>query len=113
EVTPLFWFILIADLSVIFAFAVLTFRSPALFVGVIILWFALQRIVVALIAPHVTPDVVRLLLTYKEGFYLILLAAGAATIAVRHLRGERALPAILPPDVIAGVFLALLALHFI
>src|SRR5207245_5048823 len=55
EVTMIFWLILIADLLLIFATAVFTFRSPALFVGVIILWFALQRLTIALIAPHVTP----------------------------------------------------------
>jgi hypothetical protein len=113
EVTPLFWLTLIGDLVLLFGFAVATFRTPALFIGVIILWFALQRLTIALVAPHVSPDVVRLLLTYKEGFYLILLAAAAITVALRHLHGERALPAILPPDVIAVAFLGLLALHFI
>lgn len=113
EATPLFWLALIGDLLLLFAVAVATFRSPALFVGVIIVWFALQRLVIALIAPHVTPDVVRLLLTYKEGFYLILLAAAAATVALRHLRGETALPVVLAADVIAVAFLGLLALHFI
>ena len=113
EVNLPFWLALIGDLLLLFAFAVATFRSPAAFVGVIILWFAVQRLMIALIAPHVTPDVVRLLLTYKEGFYLILLAAAALTLALSHLRGERALPAILPSDVIAVAFLSLLALHFI
>ena len=113
EVTPLFWLVLLADLVLLFAVAVATFRTPALFVGVIILWFALQRLVVALIAPHVSPDLVRLLLTYKEGFYAILLAAGAASVAMRQLRGERALPVVLAADFIALGFLAWLALVFI
>ncbi len=113
EVTPLFWLTLIVDLVLLFVFAVVTSRSPALFIGVIILWFALQRLVVAVIAPHVSPDLVRLLLTYKEGFYLILLAAAALTLAVRHQRGERALPAILPADAVACAFLGLLVLHFV
>jgi hypothetical protein len=113
EVTPLFWLVLIADLVMLFALAVATFRTPALFIGVMIIWFALQRFIVALIAPHVSADLVRLLLTYKEGFYLILLAAAAVSLAMRHLRGERALPALLAADAIAVAFLAWLAVVFI
>ena len=113
EVTPLFWFILIADLVLLFGVAVATFRTPALFIGVMIIWFALQRLVVALIAPHVSADLVRLLLTYKEGFYMILIAAGAVSLAVRQLRGERALPALLAADAIAVAFLAWLGVVFI
>ena len=78
-----------------------------------IIWFALQRLVVALIAPHVSADLVRLLLTYKEGFYLILLAAGAVSLAMRQLRGERALPAVLAADAIAVAFLAWLGVLFV
>jgi len=113
EVTPLFWLVLIADLVLLFAVAVATFRTPALFIGVMIIWFALQRFIVALIAPHVSADLVRLLLTYKEGFYLILLAAAAVSLAMRHLRGERALPAMLAADAVAVVFLAWLGIVFI
>jgi hypothetical protein len=113
EVTPLFWLVLIADLVLLFGVAVATFRTPALFVGVMIIWFALQRIMVALIAPHVSADLVRLLLTYKEGFYLILIAAAAVSLAMRHLRGERALPVLLAADAIAVAFLAWLGLVFI
>ena len=78
-----------------------------------ILWFALQRLVVALIAPHVSADLVRLLLTYKEGFYLILIAAGAVSVAMRQLRGERVLPAVLAADAIAVAFLAWLGVLFV
>jgi hypothetical protein len=113
EVTPFFWLVLIADLVLLFGVAVATFRTPALFVGVMIIWFALQRIVVALLAPHVSADLVRLLLTYKEGFYLILLAAAAVSLAMRHLRGERALPVLLAADAIAVAFLAWLGVVFI
>jgi hypothetical protein len=113
EVTPLFWLVLIADLVLLFAVAVATFRTPALFIGVMIIWFALQRFIVALIAPYVSADLVRLLLTYKEGFYFILLAAAAVSLAMRHLRGERALPALLAADAIAVAFLAWLAVVFI
>jgi hypothetical protein len=113
ESKALFWLILIADLVLLFLVAVATFRTPALFIGVMILWFALQRIVVAIIAPHVSADFVRLVLTYKEGFYLILLAAAAIGVAVRHQRGERALPVLLACDSIAIAFLGWLALVFI
>lgn len=113
EVTPLLWAILVGDLLLLFAFAVATFRSPAVFVGVIVIWFALQRLVVALISPDVTPDVVRLLLTYKEGFYLILLAAAALAVALRRWRGEDSLPIVLSVDVIAVAFLGFLALRFL
>jgi hypothetical protein len=111
--TPLFWLLLITDLVWLFAVALATFRTPALFIAVIIIWFALQRIVIALLAPHISADLVRLLLTYKEGFYLILVAAGAISVAVRHLRGERALPILFAADVIAVAFLGWLALVFI
>ena len=113
EVTPFFWFLLIADLVLLFAVASATFRTPALFIGVIIIWFALQRIVVALLAPDISADLVRLLLTYKEGFYLILVTVGAITVAVRHLRGERAIPALFAADVVAIAFLGWLAVVFI
>src|SRR5947208_8817250 len=113
EVTPFFWFLLIADLVLLFAVASATFRTPALFIGVIIIWFALQRIVMALLAPDISADLVRLLLTYKEGFYLILVTVGAITVAVRHLRGERAIPALFAADVVAIAFLGWLAVVFI
>ncbi|HEV8575055.1 MAG TPA: hypothetical protein VGR43_10165 [Dehalococcoidia bacterium] len=113
EVTPLFWLILVADLVLLFGLAVATFRTPALFIAVMLLWFALQRFVVALIAPHVSADLVRLLLTYKEGFYLILVASGVVSVAMRQLRGERALPALLAADFVAVAFLGWLALVFI
>jgi hypothetical protein len=113
EVTPLFWLVLIADLVLLFGVSVATLRTPALFIGVMILWFAFQRLVVALIAPHVSADLVRLLLTYKEGFYLILIAAGAIILAMRHLRGERALPPVLAADAIAVALLAWLGVVFI
>ena len=113
EVTPLFWSILMADLILLFAVAVATFRTPALFVGAMVLWFVLQRLTVALISPHVSADLTRLLLTYKEGFYLILLATGAVSVVVRYQRGERALPALLAADALAVAFLGWLALVFI
>ncbi|TMB68238.1 MAG: glycosyltransferase family 2 protein [Chloroflexi bacterium] len=113
DVSPVFWLLLIADLVVLFGVALATFRTPALFIAVIIIWFALQRIVVALLAPHISADLVRLLLTYKEGFYMILVAVGACTVAIRYLRGDRALPALFAADAIALAFLGWLALIFI
>jgi len=109
----MFWLVLITDLVLLFGVALATFRTPALFIGVIIIWFALQRLVVALLAPHISADLVRLLLTYKEGFYLILVAAGVISVAVRQLRGEQALPALFVADIIALLFLGWLALVFI
>jgi hypothetical protein len=97
----------------LFGVAVATFRTPALFIGVIIIWFALQRIVVALLAPHISADLVRLLLTYKEGFYLILVAVGAIGVIARQMRGERALPTLFAADAIALALLGWLALVFI
>ena len=113
EVTAVFWLVLISDLVLLFGVAVGTFRTPSLFIGIMVLWFALQRLVVALVAPHVSADLVRLLLTYKEGFYLILVASGALSVFMRHFRGERALPIVLAVDMIALAFLAWLALVFI
>jgi len=97
----------------LFGVALATFRTPALFIGVIIIWFALQRIVVALLVPHISADLVRLLLTYKEGFYLILVAVGAIGLAARQMRGERALPTLFAADAIALALLGWLALVFI
>jgi len=113
DVSPVVWLLFITDLLLLFAVALATFRTPALFIAVIIIWFALQRFVVALLASHIDADLVRLLLTYKEGFYLILLAVGAITVAVRHLRGERAIPALFAADVVAIAFLGWLAVVFI
>jgi len=111
--TPVFWLVLIADLLLLFALAVATFRQPVIFVGIVVLWFALQRLVIALVAPHVSADVVRLLLTYKEGFYFILVVAAALGLALRHLRGEAALPPLLAVDLAAIAFLGLLLVHFL
>ena len=113
HVTAIFWFVLIADLVLLFAVAVGTFRTPSLFIGIMVLWFALQRLVVALVAPHVSADLLRLLLTYKEGFYLILVASGVLSVSMRHFRGEHALPVILAVDIVAVAFLGWLALVFI
>jgi len=113
EVSAIFWLALVLDLTALFAFAVVTWRRPVMMVGVIVLWFALQRLVIALLAPHVSADVVRLLLTYKEGFYLALLAAAGLTLALGLRRRERALPALLPADLAALALLGLLALHFV
>jgi hypothetical protein len=109
----LFWLVMVADLVLLFGVAVATFRTPALFVAIMVIWFALQRLVVALVAPEVSADLVRLLLTYKEGFYLIVLAAGAIGVAVRHQRGEEALPVLLAGDYLAVAFLGWLAIHFV
>lgn len=46
-----FWLILILDLVLLFLFALITRRQPVLFVGILVLWFALQRLVIALVAP--------------------------------------------------------------
>lgn len=113
EVSFVFWALLIADLVLLFAVALATIRTPALFIGVIVIWFALQRIVIAVLAPHISADLVRLLLTYKEAFYLILVAAGAAGVAARQLRGERALPTLLAADLLGLAFLGWLAVVFI
>ena len=113
EPTPAFWAVLVLDLVALFVFAVVTISRPALFIGVLILWFALQRLVVALVAPHVDADTVRLLLTYKEGFYFILPAAAAVALYLRWRRGERALTPLLAADVVAVTWLGLLALHFL
>jgi len=113
EVSFILWGVLIGDLLLLFVFATATARQPAFFIGIVVLWFALQRFVVALIAPHVSADVVRLLLTYKEGFYLILFAAAALTTCLRYLSSERALPPLLLADAVAVAFLGLLALHFV
>lgn len=113
EATALFWSILILNLILLFGLALLTLGKPAILLGVIVLWFALQRFIVALLAPHVSADVVRLLLTYKEGFYLVLVAAAAVAVLLRHAGGQRALCPLFLADVLAGAFLALLAIHFL
>lgn len=113
DATPVFWFVLVADLVLLFALAAATFRRPVVFLGIVVLWFALQRLVIALVAPHVSADVVRLLLTYKEGFYFILVAAAVVGVALRQLRGEAAMPPLLAADLAAVAFLGLLLIHFL
>lgn len=113
QVTFGFWLILILDLVLLFLFALVTLRQPVLFVGLLVLWFALQRLVVALIAPHVSAETVRLLLTYKEGFYLILLAAGVGALFIRYRRGGAAFTPTLAVDLLALAFLLLLAVEFL
>jgi hypothetical protein len=110
--TPAFWLVLVLDLVLLFLFALATLSRPVLFIGVLVLWFALQRLVIALIAPHVSAETVRLLLTYKEGFYLILLAAGAGALVIRYRRGEAAFAPILAADLLALALLVLLAVEF-
>lgn len=113
EATALFWLILILNLILLFGLALLTLGKPAILLAVIVLWFALQRFIVALLAPHVSADVVRLLLTYKEGFYLVLVAAAAVAVLLRQVGGQRALSPLFLADVLAGAFLALLAIQFL
>ena len=113
QVTFGFWLILILNLVLLFLFALITRRQPVLFVGVLVLWFALQRLIVALIAPHVSAETVRLLLTYKEGFYLILLATGAAALFIRYRKGGAAFTPTLAVDLLAITFLLLLAVEFL
>ena len=113
EARPALWIVLILDLVVLFLFALATLRQPVLFVGVLVLWFALQRLVVALIAPHVSAETVRLLLTYKEGFYFILLAAGAGALVIRYRRREAAFTPVLAADLLAIAFMLLLAVEFL
>src|SRR3990172_5725626 len=45
--------VLVADLVALFAFALATLSRPAVFIGVLVLWFALQMLAVAIAAPHV------------------------------------------------------------
>lgn len=111
--TPLFWTILIADLTLLFLFALATGRRPALFVGVLVLWFSVQRLAVALAAPHVEADTVRLLVTYKEGFYFILIASAALTFGRRLREGSPAPTPLMPADVLALALLVLLGVAFL
>jgi len=113
EATAFFWFTLIADLVLLFAFAVATFRKPLLFVGLLTVWFVVQRLLLALVAPHVSADVLRLLFTYKEGFYMILLAAAAVGILFAYRRGERSFTPIMLADVLALALLALLTVSLL
>lgn len=111
--TPVLWAILIADLIFLFLFALATGRRPALFAGVLVLWFAVQRLAVALVAPHVEADTVRLLVTYKEGFYFILIASAAVTFGRRLREGSPAPTPLMLADVLALALLVLLGVAFL
>jgi|GEM_PF-990597 len=113
DTTPLFWSILVLDTIVLFVLSLLTFGKPAILVGVFILWFALQRVIIALLAPHISADLVRLLLAYKESFYLILVAAGFIAVFLRYFWGHRELSPVFVADALAVGFLALLGLQFL
>jgi len=113
EATAFFWFALVADLVLLFAFAVATFRRPLLFVGLLMVWFVVQRLVLALVAPHVSADVLRLLFTYKEGFYMILFAAAAAGAVFIYHRGERSFTPVMLADILALALLALLTVSLL
>jgi len=107
------WGVLVADLVALFVFLLLTWQRPVLFFGLLVLWFALQRILVAVLAPDVSGDMVRWLLVYKEGFYVVLVAAGAFLLAARWLTGRRELTLVLAADLLALAFLATLAVAFL
>ncbi|HXG36206.1 MAG TPA: hypothetical protein VNL15_04490, partial [Dehalococcoidia bacterium] len=107
------WALLVTVLVLLFVFTMVTFQRPAVFITVFVLWFALQRVLVAVVAPEVDADMVRLLLVYKEGFYLVLPAAGVAYLTVRYLTGQGRFTSILLADVLAVLFLALLAVSFL
>ncbi len=111
--TPAFWAVLIGDLVALFFFALATFRHPAVFVGAMVFWFALQRLTIALLAPHVQADTVRLLVTYKEGFYFVLLAAAGLTFLRRLRQGQRDIAPLYLVDVLAVALAALVALSFL
>jgi len=113
EPTPVFWGVLVADLVALFAFALFTLSRPVLFIGVLVLWFALQRLVVAIVAPHVEADTVRLLITYKEGFYMVFLVAAAALLLGRIRAGSREMTSVLAADFVALLLLVLLAVELL
>lgn len=108
-----FWTVMIAGLVLLFLFALATSRRPALFIGILVLWFALQRFVIALVSPHVDAGTVRLLVTYKEGYYFILVTAAAISFALRSHRSGREMPPVLLADVLAGTLIVLLAVSFL
>ncbi len=110
---PAFWAVLIGDLIALFFFALATFQRPAIFVGAMVFWFALQRLAIALLAPHVQADTVRLLITYKEGFYFVLLAAAALTFLRRLRQDQHNVTTIYLADVLALALTALVALSFL
>src|SRR3990172_7463038 len=104
--------VLVVDLAALFAFALAKLSRPAVFIGVLVLWFALQRLAVAIVAPHVDADTVRLLITYKEGFYIVLLAAGVVLTLRRLLAGSTEFTPVLAADIVALGLLVLLAIEF-
>jgi hypothetical protein len=110
---PAVWAVLVLDLVALFTFAVATHSRPALFLGVLFFWFGLQRIFIAILSPHVDADSVRLLLTYKEGFTLILPAAAAGGVYLRWKMGEAALTLLVLTDALAVAWLSLLVVHFV
>jgi hypothetical protein len=112
EPTGVFWTAVVLDLVALFAFTAFTYERPALFVGVLVLWFAAQRLVVALVAPYVDGDMVRALLTYKEGYYFILPAAATTALCLRWRRCEQTITPLLIADVVAVTWLGILAVHF-
>lgn len=107
------WAVLVIDLIALFVFLLATWQRPVLFLGLLVVWFAVQRILVAALAPDVSPDMVRWLLVYKEGFYVVLVAAGALLLAARWLVGRREMTPVLVADVLALAFLATLAIEFL
>lgn len=108
-----FWAVLVTNLVLLFVLAVLTLGRPVVFIGTLVIWYSVQRFVVAVVAPEVEPDTVRLLITYKEGFYLILVAAAAVWLTAAYARGERTLTPIFACDALAVLMLAGLALAFL
>lgn len=106
------WAILVLDLVLLYLFGVATRRQPVLLVGVVILWFAAQRLAIALVAPHVSAEAVRVLMTYKEGFYFVLLAVAGTALVLSRPGRERPVVAVLGADVLVVALLSLLLVWF-
>ena len=113
----------IVGLGVLFV----TMRSrPSVIVGVLLIWFAIQNIVAALVAPYAPTWVVTSLVLFKEAMYLLLLAVCAA-IAARELwpsgvrpseitvgeLGRLIVPRLHPADILALAFLGFVGLAFL
>jgi hypothetical protein len=113
----------IVGLGVLFV----TMRSrPSVIVGVLLIWFAAQNMVAALVAPYAPGWVVTSLVVFKEAMYLLLLAV-AGLLAARELWPGRARASSItwpelarsaaarlhPADMLALAFLGFVGLAFL
>jgi hypothetical protein len=88
-------------------------RRPLFVFAAILCWLVLQNIVLTPLSKHLQPSTIRLLIGAKELLFLLILASAVVHFVVRLGKQGRESFAVFGPDVVAVLFLVILAAEFL